>query len=204
MFKLIHSARTARFSRLEAIIQMSQLVAPVIGSLLLSIDVFIPFIVAIPFAMLSLPLSAILPQMKDRPRSRRPCKAADEPPQDPEHGELPADREHQSEEDTLLGSDPDSLSSDERHREANTAYHQTSWREKFRIKLAHLHDDMSEYARLFYTNSIVRFASVAFLVTTFGHQSLHILIQYASKRFDVTIAEVSQYPDVFWQTYVLR
>jgi hypothetical protein len=50
--------------------------------------------------------------------------------------------------------------------------------------------ELRQFARIFTTLPIVRFSYAAMLVHALGKQQLHILLQYVSKRFGTTIAQV--------------
>ncbi len=146
---------------MEAIIQISQLVGPVIGSLLLQIGVFTPFPISLSLALLSVPLALILPSgavqsVQDSSLSNDPQERL--PLLNPSYPDTPSTPPHEVELTTRLG---------------------IAWK------------DVRDFGLIFKTNQVARYASFAFLIVTLGKQSLHILLQYVSKRFHVSIAAVS-------------
>jgi hypothetical protein len=54
-----------------------------------------------------------------------------------------------------------------------------------------MRSDFGNLFGLFKRFPIVRFSAAALLVVALGKQSLHVLLQYTSKRFGVSIAEVT-------------
>ncbi|KAI9672464.1 MAG: hypothetical protein M1817_003230 [Caeruleum heppii] len=185
-------SRTSRFSRLEALIQLSQVVGPILGSLLLQIDVFIPFAIMMPIALLSLPLSFILPQkpqqklQRDSESVRKPLDHIQQDDSIPYYndGRRQSQEEQAShEDDPLLETGSDTSSPEGADRVASKR------RVTFRDRADRLRDDFKDYASLFASNPVVRFAAFSYLASAFGRSSLRILIQYASKRFHVSIAE---------------
>ena len=176
------SGRTTTFSLLEGIIQVSQLTGPVIGSSLLVLGIAVPFYFVVPLARLSIPLASLLPGRSANDYMER----ADSLAQEDLDGHT--DPSYELEEiEPLLTSTPDKIgnSSDRNSRPAKKFMPWTSHSnlEDFRQRL-------QGFWRMLVAYRIVQYAYAASLVITLGKQALHILLQYTSKSFGVTIAEV--------------
>ena len=179
---------------MEGVIQVSQLLGPVIGSSLLMLGIYVPFYPVFVLACLSIPLALLLPEESrlshiERSPSER-CKHSDG---------LTVRREgsiQSTETDSLLrphsamsrisgisgesfGQKSIAISIDRDHSKDNfSRLCNAAW------------VDMKQFWALFIKFPIVKYAYAASLVVTLGKQALHILLQYTSKRFGITIAEV--------------
>ena len=157
----LEQRRTSMFSYLESVAQLGQLLGPIFGSLLLDIGVFTPFAVILPFAAVSWLLASIA---------------------------LPNDGVVVTARKSSIGS---TLSTHSEHDEAPTTQEAApnfSMKRYLTTRALDFYHDVSDFARLFTAKGVSRYAFAAFMVTTFGKQSMHIILQYVSKRFDITIA----------------
>jgi hypothetical protein len=152
-----------------------------------------PFYFAIPIALTSIPLTMFLPGGS---RTASPNKIKDP---------LVADGERHSTESASPGEQERLLVPDHEGFEDSAsieAYSQSTnapvskgtlvyLRSLFKASQKHL----QKFGEIFARYQIVKFAWVAQLVSKLGKQVFHILPQYLSKRFGISIAEVSRcYP----------
>ncbi len=145
-----------------------------------------PFYFVVPLACLSIPLAILLP--------RRTADAYTEREDSPAQEDLDNDRDtpYESEEiEPLLTSAPDTTgdSSDPNSRLAKKLMPST-----MHLNSEDIRQRLQGFWRMLVEYRIVQYAYAASLVITLGKQALHILLQYTSKRFGVTIAEVSSVP----------
>lgn len=169
------------FSLLEGLIQISQLGGPALGAFILSTKgVFSPVLFSIPLALASIPLLFLLPPgartNKDLLQNMRGYDAT----ASRTHG-LP----HPEETQRLLPEDLSHTSVDP------TAPEYASWPRSSVQALKEMRSGFGDLFSLFKRFPIVRFSAAALLVVALGKQSLHVLLQYTSKRFGVSIAEVA-------------
>lgn len=54
-----------------------------------------------------------------------------------------------------------------------------------------LRADAVAFTKMFKEFKVVQYSFAALLVTTLGKQALHVLLQYVSKRFGISVAQVS-------------
>ncbi|KAJ4367023.1 hypothetical protein N0V83_007553 [Neocucurbitaria cava] len=158
--------RTTTFSILELAIQIGQLVGPVIGSALLMVGIYPPFYFVFSISILSIPLALSLPAggRKERTHKRRLSDQA-EPSANPDETE------------GLLGNNIDS-----RGTAKAGGY-------DMREAIATTRMELKRCWNLVVQWKVIRYGYAAALVVTLGKQALHILLQYVSKRFSVSIAE---------------
>lgn len=149
-------SRSTTIARFETILQISQLTSPVLGAALMSVDVFLPMMVALPLTTLALPLILFaLPARSSRKKFARqtsetePLLVVEEtpPPGSAEHGRAiytnsTAQAERKSSRSSLLSC------------------------------------------------PIIIWATLSFFVAPFGRQLLKISTQYASNRFELSIAQI--------------
>jgi hypothetical protein len=152
---------------LELCIQIAQLVGPVVGSALLLLGPYIPFYFVFPIAILSIPLALLLPPggregRYVKSRTTEYCAASQSP----------------AETEGLLNS--------EGHNRHGVRAHHGSLKAVF----SEAKSELSRSWHLTVGYRVIQYGYAASLVVTLGKQALHILLQYVSKRFDVSIAEV--------------
>lgn len=159
--------RTTTFSLLELAIQIGQLAGPVIGSALLLVGIYPPFYFVYAISILSIPLALSLPPggRNGRSHKRRLSDRAETP-------ETPDETEG------LLGDDTAS-----RNATKSRGHDMKKAIATFRKECKRCWD-------LFVGWKVIKYGYAAALVVTLGKQALHILLQYVSRRFDVSIAEV--------------
>jgi len=161
---------------MEGIIQVSQLLGPVIGSSLMMIGLYTPFYFAFPVAILQIPLILCLPSGKQAISTGQNNTPERETLLEPE---LEAERE-----DVALTTSI----------EAAIAYEPK--KSFYQELVKNIKEDTKSFVVMFWQHSTVRYAYTACLVITLGKQALHILLQYVSKRFHITLAQVSDhYPN---------
>lgn len=182
---------TGTFSILEALIQISQLIGPIIGSSLLMLGVYVPFYFIFPATFISIPLTLCLPH-------RATCDNSTEPLLSGQESYVRCGRHVHSEEQQLLrngsscsvlkyvrvdGAEVSDLMS------LVAAYGQGI--SKFHTFCDKLRADVVTFTKMFKEFPVVQYSFAALLVTTLGKQALHVLLQYVSKRFGVSVAQVS-------------
>jgi hypothetical protein len=168
-YSCLHS--TATFSLLEGIIQISQLVGPVIGSSLLMIGLYIPYYFAFTVAIMQIPLVLCLPSGKQSDLTTRKDIPEQETLLNPES-------EIEGEGATLLNA-------------GGTAIAYAPRKSSYQEVITTIKEDTRRFVMMFTKHNIVIYAHAACLVITLGKQALHILLQYVSKRFGITLAQVS-------------
>ncbi|CAO2655437.1 Nn.00g105010.m01.CDS01 [Neocucurbitaria sp. VM-36] len=157
--------RTTTFSFLELAIQIGQLTGPVIGSALLMIGIYPPFYFVFAISILSIPLASSLPPggRHAKPNKRRLSDRV----------ETAANRD---ETEGLLGDDNARTSVAPRYYNMKEA-------------VATSRKELKRCWNLVVQWKVIQFGYAASLIITLGKQALHILLQYVSKRFGVSIAE---------------
>ena len=145
-----------------------------------------PFYVLVPLACLSIPLAFLLPARSANAYTERENSPAQEDLSDRR------DTSYESEEtEPLLKSDPDNTG-DSSGYDSRLAVERMPW--TMHLNSKGIRQRLHEFWRMLVEYRIVQYAYAASLVITLGKQALHILLQYTSKRFGVTIAEVSSIP----------
>ena len=158
---------------MEGIIQVSQLLGPVIGSSLMMIGLYTPFYFAFPIAFLQIPLILCLPSGKRA---------------------ISTDRKDTPEQEALLESELDAEGEDAALTTTiGVAIAYTPKKSSYQELVKTIKEDTKSFFMMFWQHSIVRYAYTACLVITLGKQALHILLQYVSKRFHITLAQVSKH-----------
>lgn len=158
------------FSILELAIQIGQLTGPVIGSALMLTGIYSPFYFVFPISTISLPLAFALPPTRNSEKEhKRRFSDEMEPLRQPD------------ERDELLSGS---------HVVSMTVTSAASKAQAFRELLAGSFQEFLRCWRIFTEWKVIQYGYAAALVVTLGKQILHILLQYVSKRFGVTIAEV--------------
>ncbi|KAA6412999.1 MAG: hypothetical protein FRX48_02742 [Lasallia pustulata] len=181
--------RTATFSVLEAVIQVSQLIGPIIGSSLLMLGIYVPYYFIFPVALLSIPLTLCLPHRALSGDLTKPHLSR-------QHSPVRCQAYVHPEEQHLLSQDPSST--DQRYVRVEGT--EVSYSGSHVIahgpktpRLRSLRDkmwaDAKHFSKIFKEFPVVRYSYAALLVTTLGKQALHILLQYVSKRFNVSVAQ---------------
>ncbi|KAL2869468.1 major facilitator superfamily domain-containing protein [Aspergillus lucknowensis] len=165
--------RVTTFSLLEGLIQISELVGPIIGASLLLQGIFTPYYFIFPLALLSLPLTLFLPSRGLHPDSQ-PTDGIQSPA--PETEPLLDPSSNDQPENSPPPKDP-----------SNPPFAPI----RFASLFGSLRTKFVQFYSLFRQFRIVQYAYAAMLVTTLGKQALHILLQYVSKRFGVTIAQAA-------------
>ena len=155
---------TAVFSYLESVDQIGSLLGPVFSSLLLDYGVFSPFMVILPFAAVSLLLASIAL---------------------PNDGMFMVARKPSIDSTSSSGSEHDSLP--EFHEFAPNL----SMRQYLTDYALDFYHNVVDFTHLFTKKSVSRYAFAAFMVSSFGKQSMHIILQYASKRFHTAIGRAA-------------
>jgi MFS family permease len=187
--------RTATFSLLEGLIQISQLLGPAVGASLLTLGgVFKPYYFTIPLALLSIPLALLLPSgTRSIPLSKPSLSNVRHPNGDSiSNQEDGPPEEHQN---LLSSGDTEDPPASLNNQESASIAGSSPWVWSKQGNVQHffktIRSEFKQSIKIFTQYPIVRFSYAAFLVVTLGKQALHILLQYVSKRFGVTIAEVS-------------
>ena len=150
------------------------------------LGIAVPFYFVVLLACLSIPLAFLLPGRSANASTERAESPAEEDLDD--H----TDASYGSEEiEPLLTSTPKNTgnSSDRDSRPAKKlmpwTMHSTSKDVRQRLQ---------GFWRMLVEYRIVQYAYAASLVIMLGEQALHVLLQYTSKRFGITIAEISSVP----------
>jgi MFS family permease len=169
--------RTTTFSLLEFSIQMGQLIGPIIGSALLLLGLYQPFYFVFPMAMLSVPLALLLPP-RSRPSSYRKRKLSDNGTSGTQVDET----------EGLLNRYAETNGPADRESERLPGI--SDGKTSLKDALARALLEAKKSWRLVLDYRVIQYGYAASLIITLGKQSLHILLQYVSKRFGVTIAEV--------------
>jgi len=151
---------------------MSQLIGPVIGSSLLMVGIYVPYYFSIPVAIFQIPLVLCLPAGK---QSHTTNKQPDTAEQDPLLVPEPA---LEGEGEALLN-----VRRTINMSKARTASRKELWKT--------IKEDSRRFFMMFRSHNIVIYAHATCLVITLGKQALHILLQYVSKRFGITLAQVN-------------
>ena len=148
---------------------MGQLLGPLIGSSLLLINIYAPFYLVSSLIVAAISMAIMLP-------SKHPSKLACsvEPP----------------EQERLLARAPDSLLEtfpDERASNSTTLKPLTLSR-SLRRAAHHIAAKFRSFLHMFLDLRLTQYAALALFTMTLGKQSLHILVQYVSKRFGISVA----------------
>lgn len=159
---------------------MAQLLGPVIGSSLLLIGIYPPFYFALPVSFLSIPLALLLPT-GSRNNPRQKAKRLD--------NENPHARSEEAEGLLNAHTNGDELETPEGVHQPPLQPIITRHR-SLKSVLTTGQQELKRFWKLFTAYRIVQYGYAACLVVTLGKQALHILLQYVSKRFNVSIAEV--------------
>ncbi|PSN59644.1 MFS general substrate transporter [Corynespora cassiicola Philippines] len=154
--------RTTTFSLLEFTIQLAQLAGAAIGPAFLLLGVYPPFYFVFPIALLSIPMALLLPSggRSDRSRKRRASNTSSS--------------EQAEESDRLLN---------------KNAPPQNAGQSYFNQTLSGAKRELQRCWNLFTGWRVIQYGYAASLVVTLGKQALHVLLQYVSQRFRVSIAE---------------
>ena len=182
---------TATFSVLEAVIQVSQLIGPIIGSSLLMLGIYVPFYFMFLVALLSIPLTLCLPHRASSDDATKPQLSRQhspvhfQPSMHPEEQHLltqnpsPADQRYVKVQGTEFSSSSSHITAQGLNASILQPFGDKIW------------TDAKRFTKIFREFPVVRYSYAALLVTTLGKQALHILLQYVSKRFGVSVAQVS-------------
>ena len=145
-----------------------------------------PFYFVMLLACLSIPLAILLPGRSANAYTERqdsPAQEEMDDHRDPSYGSKDTE--------PLLTSTPDKTG-DSSGRNSRPAEKLTSW--TMHLDSEGIRQRLHGFWRMLIEYRIVQYACAASLVITLGKQALHILLQYTSKRFRVTIAEVGSVP----------
>ena len=142
-----------------------------------------PFYFVIPLALLSVPLVVLLPPRSSNAYIEPNVNAIQQGLDN--HREVPFERE---EEEPLLTS-TSTNAEDATDRVPRSAHQSPS--STMQMNSEGTRQALRGFWKVIVDHRIVQYACAASLAITLGKQSLHILLQYASKRFGITIAEVS-------------
>jgi len=153
---------------LELCIQIGQLLGPIPGSSLLLLGVLTPFYFVFSISLISIPLVLLLPSGGS---SSNRHKKRSTP------GQLQTEQPDEAQSLLSVG-DTDPLSAEISHKRGV--------KDTFDKSVI----ELKRSWQLFWDYRIIQYGYAAALVVTLGKQALHILLQYISKRFGVSIAKV--------------
>ena len=143
-----------------------------------------PFYFVVPLALLSVPLVVLLPPRSGNAYIEPNVNAIQQGLDN--HREVPFERGE--EEEPLLTST--STNAEDATDRVPRSAHQSPF-STMQMNSEGIRQALRGFWKVIVDHRIVQYACAASLAITLGKQALHILLQYASKRFGITIAEVS-------------